>query len=179
MSDQELVGLLNTHETNATGYYESELSAAQAENMRRFTRQPIGDEQEHSSKAQTHDVEDTLNWVMPHLTRIVADRDDLFAVDEETMPGDDPRLKVAADYVRHVFFRENPGETLSYDFIFDGLLQKVGIFRVQPEGKRKQPPIEMRNVGLAQIQQLEQDPSVEIIGQQPAEGSQNVDIVSL
>jgi predicted 3-demethylubiquinone-9 3-methyltransferase (glyoxalase superfamily) len=70
MDDTELVALLREEAADASSFYSSEVAQAQADAMERYTAQPYGDEVEGRSQVVTHDVEDTINWCMPHIMRL-------------------------------------------------------------------------------------------------------------
>jgi len=162
MTEEKLVSILREEETDASSYYDSELAAKQAEAMDRFYARPFGNEIEGRSQVVTHDVEDTINWIMPKLMRAFMQADELISV-EDPASDDTYNAKCAADYLRHVFFKDNPGEENIYDFTFDGLLQKVGWIRVAWEDPKPKPPRVLEGVGPEQLQRYVDDPEYEIL----------------
>lgn len=177
-----LLKVLREEEDDSTSYYTSELARAQSDAMDRYHAKPYGEEVPNRSAVVTHDIEDTINWVMPHLLRVFTSADDLISCDDDGLEDDDPALDTAAKYLRHVFFKDNPGETNLHDFIFDGLLQKIGCARVYWEDPEPCPPQELEGVSLDVVAKYVQDPNYEIleaeiegdISQLALEGSQSV-----
>src|SRR6476646_8164529 len=123
MDERELVAILRSEDIDATSYYTSELAKDQANLMDRYFAKQYGDEVDDRSAVCTHDIEDTLNWMLPDLMRVFLQSDDLITVDDQSGL-DDEQLQVASDYLRHVFFSDNEGEAFLHDFAFDGLLQR-------------------------------------------------------
>ena len=130
MNDAILLRILKDEEADAASYFTSELAESQADSMDRYHAKKYGDEVEGRSQVVTHDIEDTMNWIMPHMMRVFRESDELVCCDDPGLDDGDDTLKQAADYLHHVMFRDNDGEVLIHDFVFDGLLQKVGIVRV-------------------------------------------------
>lgn len=168
MGDGELLAVLREEETDASSYYTSELALAQAEAMERYNGRPYGDEKEGRSRVVTHDIEDTINWIMPHLMRLYLQNDDLITIEDERVV--DPReaadqdrvCKDAADYVAHAFFKDNAGEEVLHDFAFDGLLQRVGVVRVSWEDPKPTPSKVLKNVSPDKLANYLHDPEYEI-----------------
>lgn len=138
MDEKQLVSMLKHEEAEASSFYTDELAKAQAEAMDRFYAKPYGDEAPRRSSVVTHDIEDTINWLMPDLMRVFMSSDELVTIepgsqeDEQPYEGDPdgrPLTECVADYMDHVFFKDNAGETNIYDFAFDGLLQRQGVIR--------------------------------------------------
>lgn len=174
MDEQQLLRILKQDEAAATSYHESELAKAQEEALKRYFAEPYGDEAEGRSKVVTHDLEDTINWLMPDLMRAFTASDDLVSCvarnpqDEQQMPLQSGQTRTKADimasYLSHVFFEDNDGPTVVHDFAFDGLLQRMGVVHVGWEDPQRGPPQLVEGVGVAQLQRYLEDPEYEITG---------------
>mgnify|MGYP001213532732 CR=1 FL=1 len=162
LTEDDLLKILKDEETDAASYYDSELADAQAKAMDRFHARPFGDEIEGRSKVVTHDVEDTINWVMPKLMRAFMEADELISVDDPATD-DAANTKSAATYLKHIFFKDNDGETELYDFCFDALLQRVGVMRVAWTDPEPKPPRLLEGVSVEILQNYMQDPEYEIL----------------
>lgn len=162
MTDEKLVSILKEEEADAASYYASEMADAQAKAMDRFYARPFGDEIEGRSKVVTHDVEDTINWIMPKIMRALMQADELISV-EDPRTDSQTDTKAVADYLRHIFFKDNPGEENIYDFTFDGLLQRIGCMRVAWEDPQPKPPRVLEGINDEQIQRYVEDPEYEIL----------------
>lgn len=167
LSERELLRILKDEETDAASYYASELAQTQAEAMDRYHAKPYGDgsERPNRSAVVTHDIEDTINWTMPHIQRTFSSSDDLITVEDESCVVSDGDLKTAAQYLNHVFFKDNPGETIIHDFAFDALLQKIGVLRSWWEDPQAKPPQILEGVTVDQLVRYVNDPDYEILEQ--------------
>jgi len=166
MSESALLRVLKQEETDSASYYDSEIAEAQSEAMDRFHARPYGDEVDGRSKVVTHDIEDTINWIMPSLMRAFAPSDELITVDDEALDDGHEILKQAADYVSHVWFKDNPGEVVTHDFCFDALLQKIGIIRTYWRDPEPKPAKMLEGVPIEQLTRYQQDPEYEILEQE-------------
>ncbi len=175
--DSDLLGLLQSEETDASTYYTSELAQAQAEAMDRYHARPYGDEAAGRSKVVTHDIEDMVNWIMPSLMRTFEPSDDLITCDDDNVEDGAPNLVATAQYLRHVFFKQVGGEDIIHDFIFDGLLQKVGIIRTAWEPPRPSAPMVREGVTVEQLLRYLNDPQYQVIAVTPDDAGDEPDMI--
>lgn len=176
--DRELLALLKSEETDAATYFSSELAQTQAEAMDRYHARPYGNEVEGRSRVVTHDLEDTINWIMPSLLRTFENSDELFTCDDHNVEDGAEVLIATAQYLRHVFFQQIDGENLVHDFLFDGLLQKLGVIRTAWEDPRPEPPVIREGVTVEQLLRYMDDAQYEVLeveavdpGEPEAEGA--------
>lgn len=172
MDDEELISILRSEEVDATSYYTSELAKDQAEAMDRYYAAPYGNEVDGRSKITTHDIEDTVNWMMPDLMRVFMSSDDLVSC----MPAaarDEAHTDQAAKYLEHILFEDNPGVQIIHDLAFDGLVQRLGVVSVMWADPQPKPAEKLEGVGLEQLAKITADPEYKIIEQ--AEDQQVVD----
>lgn len=162
MDERTLLAILRAEEVDSSSYYTSELAKEQADALDRYFAKPYGDEVEGRSKIRTHDIEDTINWMMPDLMRVFMASDDLVSV-ESRSPQDEENTQDVADCLSHVFWSENDGDTILHDFAFDGLLQKIGVASVRWEDPQPGVPQELKGVPVEQIQEYMNDPEYEIL----------------
>lgn len=166
MDEDQLVAMLRREEMDATSFYTSELAQAQTDAMDAYHGKLRGDEQlPNRSKVVTGDIRDTINWIMPALMRCFSPGEDFLTVDDNELDDDDPTLEDAKNYLRHVFFKDNPGEFNIHDFAFDGLLQKAGVFRCYWQDPDPEPPKILEGVTLDQLAKIVQDPEYTILAQ--------------
>lgn len=78
------------------------------------------------SKVVSMDVSDAIETALPDLIELLAAGDDVLAFTPDG-PLDEKQAEQETDYVRHVFFNENDGFQILYDFIKDALQMKVGV----------------------------------------------------
>lgn len=163
MNEDQLIKILREEEADAASYYDSELAQVQADAMDRYHAKKYGDEVDGRSQVVTHDIEDTINWVMPHLMRTFLESDELVICEDDGLDDGDPSLKIAADYLHHVFFKDNPGSEIIHDFAFDGLLQRTGVARLGWKDPDPSPPKIIEGVPLELLTKYVNDPEYEIL----------------
>lgn len=163
--DETLLRILIEEENDAATYYDSELAREQALAMDRYFGRPYGDGSEVPNRSQivTRDVQDSINWLLPHMLRHFTQADDLISVNDDALDDGDQTLQDAADYLRHVWFKDNPGETVIHDFLFDGLVQKLGVIRAAWEPEDPQPPDVRHGLTADQVIRFEQDPRYRLL----------------
>jgi len=162
MDEHHLLAILRTEESDASAYYSSELAHTQAEHIERYMGMPYGDEVEGRSRVVSHDVEDTINWIMPHIMRLFLDSDDLLTVEDETRDIAAIEQQVS-HYLNHIFFRDNDGESILHDFVWDGLVQRIGVVRVSYQDPEPQPAKEYRKLAIPQAQQILENVEYEVL----------------
>lgn len=164
MTDDELLVILRQEEMDSATFYMSEISREQAVAADRYFARPYGDGSEVPNRSQvcTRDIQDTINWVMPDLKRPFL-AEDAISCDDETLEANDETLADAAGYLRHVFFKDNAGERVLHDFIFDGLQAKYGVIRTSWDPGEAKPPKVMEGLTSAQVNKYAQDPRYRIL----------------
>lgn len=167
MSDTELVRILTAEEADSSSYYASELAQVQAVSMDAFLGKITNDELlPNRSSVVTQDVRDTINWMMPHLRRTFAPGAELISIDDDMRDDNDPALADAKDYLGYVVFKDNRGTHLVHDFIFDGLVQRIGIGRAWWEDAEEKPVQRLKGVTPEQLIRYVNDPDYEIVAQE-------------
>lgn len=162
MDERRLLSILKQEESDASSYYQSQLAHAQTEAMERYLGQPYGDEIEGMPKVVSGDVEDTVNTIMPHIMRMFLAPEDLISVEDDL--GENVEVEQqAAKYLEHIFFKENDGKSVLHDFVFDGLLQRIGIVSVCYEEPKPGVPKEYHNITPERYQQFAGSPEYEIL----------------
>lgn len=96
---------------------------------------PLGNEIDGRAQVVTKDLMDIIEWRMPSLMRIFAVAN---AVQFDPVgPSDTEEAKQETEYVRHVIWKKNPGFMTVYNWLKDGLLQKVGYIKYWWEDEEK------------------------------------------
>lgn len=114
-------------EYQASETYNTALEQQRRKNMQFYLGMPMGNEVEGRSKVVSTDVADVVEAMMPPLVRIFAQSAD--AVEFEPELDDVQGAELATKYVRHIFFKDNPGFMIIHDQLKDGLMQKMGVVR--------------------------------------------------
>lgn len=118
--------------------------------------------EEGRSTVTTHDVQDTIGWMLPGLMRVFFSAEHLGQY-EPQKPNDEPAARQATDYVNYVVLRECDGYQVFWDVFHDALLHANGVVKHWWD---KTPKIETHSVsGLTddQLAMLLQDDDVEVI----------------
>lgn len=110
------------------------------------------------------EVRDTIEWVKPALMKIFTQTGELGRMEPQG-PEDEEQAKQRTDYVNWVFFRDNPGFMILYDWFTDALMQKVGwaktVWDPSPQVKRE----EYEGLTERQVLQLAEDEGVEFVSE--------------
>ncbi len=114
------------------------------------------------SKAVSSDVADTIHGLMPSLMEIFFGSDDVVEF-VPVGPEDEEAAEQETDYVNHVFTQKNEGFKILYSFIFDALLQKVGVVKVWWEEKEEEERETYYDLDDDAFMMLVSDPAVEVI----------------
>ncbi len=164
MDERTLLKILKEEEADAASYYSSELASVQEEAMRRFHAEKYGDEITGKSQVVTHDIEDTINWIMPDLMRFLLGSDELVSIEHDAAI-DDTLIDQIGQYLNRVVFKDNPGEVELYDFVFDALLMRLGTIKVAWQEKEVLPPEEVKGLTELQLAKYLQKRNQEVIAQ--------------
>jgi len=123
MTEDELINVLRNHRKDALGPNNKTLTTERAEAMDRYHGRPYGDEEAGCSQVVTHDLAETVDWVMPAFMRSILQSGNPV---EFTPVGqdDEERASQETDYTNHVIMKDNDGFMLIHDTVKDALLLK-------------------------------------------------------
>lgn len=161
MDDNELLSVLGTEINGSSSYLDSEISTQRERAMQYFYGEPFGNEEDGRSQVVVTDVQDTLMWMMPSLMRI-------FTAGNNTVrfspvgPEDEAAADQATKYVNHVFYKQNDGFMVLYNYFLDALMQKVGVVKHYWEEKERITTESYENLTDQEFALLEQDDELEM-----------------
>lgn len=149
---------------------DAELRKGRESALDHYYGRPYGNEIEGRSQVVTKDLMDIIEWMMPSLLRIFATRD---AVQFDPVgPEDEELAKQESAYVTHVVWKKNDGFMLMYNWLKDGLMQKVGYVKHawEEETKVSFEPYSGLSEDQAQMvyQDLQSQGEVDVEGQEQA-----------
>lgn len=127
MTDSEVRATLAARLSDTLGSTDSELRKDRELSMDFYYGRPMGNEIEGRSQIVSKVLMDTVEWAMPSFLRIFANRDAIAF--DPVGPEDEEQAKQETGYVSHVFWKKNTGFMITYCWIKDALLQKVGYVR--------------------------------------------------
>lgn len=162
--EDKLLRMLKNEEEAALGFAESDTTEQQIDALQRYFGEKYGDEEEGRSQVVTREVLETIEWQRNDYARILASGGNVISL-EETSEADAKYAKDAADYLSWIFFSDNPGFENLDDFVFDGLLHRRGYLACYWRDKEYRAPQTLTGLNIMQVMQLQNDPQVEIIGQ--------------
>lgn len=130
MSEQDrlLVSAIDQEMRMAQGTDTSKLSRQRTEAMERYYGEPYGNEKPDRSDVRTREVMDTIEWIKPELMKLFSGGGDTVRFEPQG-PEDVKQAQQETDYVNFVLHRKNPGFSIIYNWITDGLLQKNGVVK--------------------------------------------------
>lgn len=128
LNEDEIVALVNEEVNSSVGFLDSEINIQRKKSMEYFYGEPFGNEEDGRSQVVVTDVQDTLMWIMPSLMRIFTAGDRVVKFLPEG-PEDEDVAEQATRYVNHVFYKQNNGYMILYNFFLDALMQKVGVVK--------------------------------------------------
>jgi hypothetical protein len=152
MSDDDLASLLAAHETQAVGYYTSEIADEQAQSLDYYYGRPFGDEQAGRSQVVDRTVQIVVdNAVAALLKPFVSDDAVAF---EPRGPEDEESAKQATEYVNYVFSVDNGGILLLHNWFKSALLEKLGIVKTWWEDSEETRVERLEGLDGAQVEMV-------------------------
>jgi hypothetical protein len=162
MTEEEIIGLVESEINGSSDYMDSEISSQRERAMEYFYGEPFGNEEDGRSQVVVTDVQDTLMWMMPSLMRIFTAGDRVVKFVPEG-PEDEEVAEQATKYVNHVFYKQNDGFMVLYNMFLDALMQKVGIVKHYWEEVEKTTTESYQNLTEQEYSLLQQDEELEVV----------------
>ena len=129
LSDPKLRNLLSNQINNALGYLGGHLSQSRRKSLEYYLGDKLGTEIDGRSQVVSTDVSDTVESILPNLLRVFTASDNVVRCDPVTAE-DVPLAEQASAYLNHVFYKENNGFQLLYNFFKDALIEKNGFLKI-------------------------------------------------
>lgn len=151
MTDDELAALLAGHESQAVGYYTSEIADEQALSLDYYYGRPFGDEQAGRSQVVDRTVQIVVDNAVAALMKPFVSSDDA-VVFEPRGPEDEEAAKQATEYVNYVFQVDNNGFLLMHNWFKAACLEKLGIVKVWWEDSETRRAERLEGLDAAQLE---------------------------
>ena len=129
ISDPKLRSLLSNHIENALGYLGGNLSQSRRKSLEYYLGDKLGTEIDGRSQVVSTDVSDTIESILPNLLRVFTASDKVVRCEPVTAE-DVPLAEQATAYLNHVFYKDNNGFQLLYNFFKDALIEKNGFLKI-------------------------------------------------
>jgi hypothetical protein len=171
LTDDEVRAIVGHRVGSALSSANSELTTDRETALNFYYGRPLGNEIDGRAQVVTKDLMDIIEWRMPSLMRIFAVSN---AVQFDPVgPKDTEEAKQETEYVRHVIWKKNPGFMTIYNWLKDGLMQKVGYVKYWWEEEEKLSYDEYTGLSDAEavltITTLEQEGEVDVVGSEQDE----------
>ena len=129
LSDFKLKSLLSNQIQNALGFLGGQLSESRRKSLEYYLGEKLGTEIDGRSQVVSTDVSDTIESLLPNLLRVFTASDKVVRCEPVTAE-DVPLAEQATAYLNHVFYKENNGFQLLYNFFKDALIEKNGFLKI-------------------------------------------------
>lgn len=157
MSDDELAAILDSLEQDSTAY-NSEFMKQNEEYLRRYYKEPYGDEEEGFSQVVASDVSDLVESDMTSMVRVFLGSGDVMVFEPMT---DDPEekeeAKLKTQYINHLILKRPGQYKVIHDFLKDAEIQKMGVLYYYMDTVRDTREIKYKNLDALALTQLMED----------------------
>lgn len=171
LTDSEVRAIVGARASSALGAAAAELTSDREIALDFYYGRPLGNEIDGRSQVVTKDLMDVIEWRMPSLMRIFATSESVQF--DPVGPEDTEEAKQETGYVRHVIWKKNPGFMTTYNWLKDGLQQKVGYVKYWWQDEEKLEYDEYSGLSddelMLTMQTLESEGDVEVTGSEQDE----------
>lgn len=161
MKKAELLALVADEESRALGQQYGELSSEREKALDYYFGRPFGNEVEGRSQIVSTDVRDSIEGILPLLLDIFTSSKSAVEFEPQGVE-DEKQAKQATDLCNYVFYRQNNGFLVLYQWFKDALLQKNGIVKFWYEDYDKTRKEKYENLSELELAQMLQDPNIDI-----------------
>ena len=162
LSDPKLRSILQSQINNALGYLGGILSDQRERSLEYYQGDKLGNEMAGWSQVVSTDVADTVESLLPNLLRIFTSSDKVVKC-EPVKAQDEPIADQATAYLNHIFYKENDGFKLLYNFFKDALIEKNGILKIFYDETEDVEHETYKNLTDEEYKVLIDNPEVEVI----------------
>lgn len=134
LQEDEILSRLKNESGSALGAHDGQLAEDIEQLNDYYHGKPYGNEVKGRSKFVTREVYETVESIMPYLVKIFFSSDKAVIFDPED-EDDVPSAKQETEYVNWVFYRNNKGFKIGYNWLKDGLMNKIGYVKAVRETK--------------------------------------------
>jgi hypothetical protein len=157
----ELLAELNADLDKCLPYDGSTISSDRAKALKYYFAEPFGNEVAGRSQVVTSDVADTVEWMIPQLIKIFTSSEEAVVFDP-VGPEDIEAAKQETDYLNHVFYKDNDGFMILYNWFKDALMMKNGIVKYFWEEETEKVTEEYEYLDQMEATLLLSDPNIEV-----------------
>jgi hypothetical protein len=120
LSNDELISAIEQEEATAINWADGPLAEQRAEALRRYNREPYGNEVDGRSQVVSNDVQDVITSIMPSLARVFLSGDEIGKF--EPIDPSDTGAEIESECVNWYLMTRNDGYSTIYSALKDALL---------------------------------------------------------
>lgn len=162
MEETELVNLIEHEISQSVGFWDGELAAERKQELDYYYSRPYGNEVAGESQVVSTEVFDTVEGMLPSLLKIFTASDDAVRF-EPTGPEDEEQAEQQTAVCNYVFYKQNNGFLILYEWFKDALMQKNGIVTYWWEDKKTKSKETYQDLTEGQWLMLQQEPGLEVL----------------
>lgn len=148
--------------TTTTRTASQDLASERAMELDYYNSKPLGNERDGESQVVSSDVFDTVEGMLPHLIKTFTASDDAVVFEPQGQE-DEEQAKQRTEVCNYVFYRQNNGFLVMYEWFKDALLQKNGVVKYWWQEKSEVSDEEWQGLTEGEYLTLEKDDEVEIL----------------
>ena len=160
--NRDLLSRIKDEERASLGYHTGELTAQRTQALEYYLQFPLGNEVDGESQVIDSSVRDTVDWMLPSLIRVFAASGRIVEF-EPTGEEDVEAADQASDAVNHVFWKQNNGFQILYEWFKDALIQKNGVVKWYPDEREDRKKEKYMGLTEEQLALLVADDNVEVV----------------
>jgi hypothetical protein len=162
MDDAQLAAVIEQEISTSIGSHSGDLAAERALELSYYNSELFGNEIEGESTVVSSDVFDIVEGMLPSLLRIFTASDDVVHF-EANGPEDEQKAKQRTELCNYVFYRQNNGFLILYEWFKDALINKNGVVKYWWDEKIEKAKETYQGLSEGQYLTLKNDKNVEII----------------
>ena len=156
ITDETLPGIIEGEVSRAIGSMDGSLSSDRAQELNYYYGKPFGNEQEGESQVVSTDVADTVEGILPIILNIFTASDDVVRFDPNG-PEDEEQAQQQTEVANYVFYRQNNGFLVLYEWFKDALIQKNGIVKYWWDDKQTRAKESYQGLTEGEYRMLKED----------------------
>ena len=158
ITDDTLPSIIEGEVSRAIGHWDGSLSYARTREFDYYYGKPFGNEVEGESQVVSTDVADTIEGILPIILNIFTASDDVVRFDPNG-PEDEDQAAQQTEVANYVFYRQNNGFLVLYQWFKDALIQKNGIVKYWWDDKQTRTKESYRGLTDGEYAMLTEDES--------------------
>ncbi len=155
IDDASLPSIIEGEISRSIGHFDGDLSEQRAKQFNYYYGRAFGNEVEGESQVISTDVADTVESILPAILRIFTSSDDAVQFDPSG-PEDEEAAKQQTDVCNYVFYRQNNGFLVFYEWFKDALIQNNGIVKYWWEEKEERTKEEYKGLSEGEYRSVTQ-----------------------